>query len=256
MNLYLVDENGNELYQAMKTEEGFIFNYLPSYGEYYFKIHNLPEGISKEYIEVPFMENKERKMLLANLTEKEKHTFLHEQIQAKRKSQLYLFLMKKIKYSQLVYKKMKMFVFTNTPFDNEYHYRMVNGDSTVSEDSFQVAYDFEGQEQTIRTIYYKNGKYNYTPHFESEEFSDSSLVFEDDNNNYEFNFKKLSAEQANMVNLVIVDADGNVLSRAEKTEEGFAFNYIPTSGEYSYKLENMPEEQSLILWNLILLKLE
>jgi hypothetical protein len=58
---------------------------------------------------------------------------------------------------------------------------------------------------------------------------------------YEFNFKKLSAEQANMVNLVIVDADGNVLSTAEKTEEGFAFNYIPVSGEYSYKLENMPE---------------
>ena len=59
----------------------------------------------------------------------------------------------------------------------------------------------------------------YTPHFESEEFSDSSLVFEDDNNNYQFNFKKLSSEQANMVNLVIVDADGNIISRAEKTED-------------------------------------
>ena len=72
LKLYLIDKNGNEVYQAMKTEEGLIFNYLPSYGEYYFKIHNLPEGISKEYIEVPFMENKERKMLLANLNEKEK----------------------------------------------------------------------------------------------------------------------------------------------------------------------------------------
>jgi hypothetical protein len=83
--------------------------------------------------------------------------------------------------------------------------------------------------------------YKYTPHFESEEFSDLALVFEDENNNYEFNFKKLSTEQADMVNLVIVDADGNIISRAEKTEDGFAFNYIPASGEYSYKLENMPE---------------
>ena len=58
---------------------------------------------------------------------------------------------------------------------------------------------------------------------------------------YVFNFKKLSAEQANMVDLVIVDADGNILSTAEKTDEGFAFDYIPASGEYSYKLENMPE---------------
>jgi len=138
-------------------------------------------------------------------------------------------------------------VFTHTPYDHEYQYSMVNGDSTVSEDSFQVAYDLEGQEQTIRTVYHKiNGMYKYTPHFESEQFSDSSLVFEDDNNNYVFNLKKLSSEQANMVNLVIVDADGNVLSTAEKTEEGFAFNYIPSSGEYFYKLENMPEVNLIV----------
>ena len=31
------------------------------------------------------------------------------------------------------------------------------------------------------------------------------------------------------------------LVSAEKTADGFEFNYIPTSGEYSYKLENMPE---------------
>ena len=41
LKLYLVDENGNEVYQAMKTEEGFIFNYLPSSIEYYFKMDNL-----------------------------------------------------------------------------------------------------------------------------------------------------------------------------------------------------------------------
>ena len=58
---------------------------------------------------------------------------------------------------------------------------------------------------------------------------------------YVFNFKKLSANQTNLANLIIVDADGNVLSTAEKTADGFAFNYIPSSGEYFYKLENMHE---------------
>ena len=241
LKLYLVDKNGNEVYQAMKTEEGFIFNYLPSYGEYYFKIHNLSEGISVEYIEVPFMENKERKMLLANLTEKEKTYIFTRTNSSEKQEPTLLILNEENQVLAVGIQKDEMFVFTNTPYDNEHYYSMLNGDSTVSEDSFQVAYDFDGQEQTIKTIYFKNGKYNYTPHFESEEFSDSSIVIEDDNNNYEFNFKKLSTEQANMVNLVIVDADGNVLSRAEKTEDGFAFNYIPASGEYSYKLENMPE---------------
>ena len=46
---------------------------------------------------------------------------------------------------------------------------------------------------------------------------------------------------SNLTNLVIVDEDGNVLSTAEKTADGFAFSHLPTSGEYFYKLENMPE---------------
>ena len=242
LKLYLVDENGNEVYQAMKTEEGFIFNYLPTYGEYYFKMDNLPEGISKEYIEVAFMENNERKMLLAHLTEKEKIYMFSRINSTANQEPTLIILNEENQVLEVGIQKDGVFVFTHNPDDYEYHYSMVNGDSTVSEDSFQVAFELEGQERTIRTIYPKmNGIYMYTPHFESEEFSDSSLVFEDENNNYEFNFKKLSAEQANMINLVIVDADGNIISRAEKTEDGFAFNYIPASGEYSYKLENMPE---------------
>jgi uncharacterized pyridoxamine 5'-phosphate oxidase family protein len=242
LKLYLVDENGKEVYQAMKTEQGFIFNYLPSSGEFYFKMENMPEGISEQYIEVAFMENDERKMLLAHLIDKEKiYMFTRINPSATQEPTL-LIINEENQVLAVGVQKDGVFIFTHIPDDHEYHYSMVNGDSTVSEDSFQVAYDLEGQEQTIRTIYHKiNGMYKYTPHFESEEFSDLSLVFEEDNNNYEFNFKKLSAEQADMINLVIVDADGNIISRAEKTEDGFAFNYIPASGEYSYKLENMPE---------------
>ena len=242
LKLYLVDENGNEVYQAMKTEEGFIFNYLPSSGEYYFKMDNMPEGISEEYIEVAYIENDQRKMLLAHLNDKE-NIYMFTRINPSANQEPTLLIINEENQVLAVgVQKDGVFVFTHIPDDHEYHYSMVNGDSTVSEDSFQVAYDLEGQEQTIRTIYHKiNGMYKYTPHFENEEFSDLALVFEEDNNNYQFNFKKLSTEQADMVNLVIVDADGNIISRAEKTEDGFAFNYIPASGEYSYKLENMPE---------------
>ncbi len=242
LKLYLVDENGNEVYQAMKTEEGFIFNYLPSSGEYYFKMDNMPEGISEEYIEVAFMENDQRKMLLAHLLNKDKiYMFTRLNSNANEEPTL-LIINDENQVLAVGVQKDGVFVFTHIPDDHEYHYSMVNGDTTFNEDSFQVAYDLEGQEQTIRTIYHKiNGIYKYTPHFESEDFSDLALVFEDENNSYEFNFKKLSTEQADMVNLVIVDADGNIISRAEKTEDGFAFTYIPSSGEYSYKLENMPE---------------
>jgi hypothetical protein len=180
-------------------------------------------------------------MLLARLTEKEKtYIFTGTNSIAKQEPTL-LILNDENQVLAVGVQKDEVFVFTQTPDDYECRYSMVNSDLTISEDSLQVAFELEGQEQTTRTIHKTNGIYKYTPYFESEEFSDSSLVFEDDSNNYEFNFKKLSAEQADMVNLVIVDADGNIISRAEKTEDGFAFNYIPASGEYSYKLENMPE---------------
>ena len=242
IKLYLVDEYGNEVYQAIKTEEGFIFNYLPPSGEYFFKMDNMPEGTSEEYIEVSFMENDQRKMLLAHLLGKEKIYMFNRINPSANKEPTLLIINEENQVLAVGVQQDGVFVFTHIPDDHEYHYSMVNGDSTISEDSFQVAYDLEGQEQTIRTIYHKiNGMYKYTPHFEGEDFSDLALVFEEENNNYEFNLKKLSTQEADMVKLVIIDSDGNILSTAEKTDEGFAFDYIPTSGEYSYKLENMPE---------------
>ena len=242
LKLYLLDENGNIVYQATKNEHGFIFNYLPSSGDYFFKMDNMPEGITEEYIRVAFMENDERRELLAHLVDKEM-LYMFSRINPTASDEPTLLIINEENQVLAVgLQKDGVFVFTHIPDEHEYHYSMVNGDSAVSNDSFQVAYDLDGQEQTIRTIYHKiNGMYKYNPHFENEDFSDLSLVFIDENNNYDFNFKKLSSEQADMVNLVIVDADGNIISTAEKTADGFAFNYIPTSGEYSYKLENMPE---------------
>ena len=39
----------------------------------------------------------------------------------------------------------------------------------------------------------------------------------------------------------MVDEDGNIISTAEKSDGGFVFNKLPSSGKYFYKLENMPE---------------
>ena len=70
---------------------------------------------------------------------------------------------------------------------------------------------------------------------------DLLLSSEKERENSIFKFEKLTADQLNMVNLIIVDADGNILFTALKTEDGFTFSKIPDSGEYFYKLENMPD---------------
>jgi len=242
VKLFLVDEYGNVVYQAMKDKNGFIFNYLPPTGNYFFKIENLPEGVNAEYLEVSFLQDDKKKMILAHLS-KNKEFYMFTRLNSVNDNEAKLLIINNENQVLSVgVPKDGVYVFKHIPDDHEYHYSLVNGDSTLSDESFEVAYDFEDQEQTIRTVYHRiNNIYKYTPHFENDDFDDLSLTFEQEVKDYVFSFEKLSSEESEMVSLVIVDEDGNVLSTAKKTNDGFSFSYIPTSGEYSYKLENMPE---------------
>ena len=180
IKLYLVDEYGNEVYQAIKTEEGFIFNYLPPSGEYFFKMDNMPEGTSEEYIEVSFMENDQRKMLLAHLLGKEKIYMFNRINPSANKEPTLLIINEENQVLAVGIQKDGVYVFNHLPEDKNYHYSLVESDSTNNEESFHVSYDFEGQEETIRTVYHKiNGVYKYSPHFiDNENFDDLVLSFE------------------------------------------------------------------------------
>jgi hypothetical protein len=243
VKLFLVDENGNIIYQAMRTEDGFIFNYLPQDGQYFFKMENMPEEFGFEYLEISFLENDNKKTMLAHLT-KNNGIYMFTRITSDTSDVAKLLIINDDNQVLAVgIQKDGVFVFNHLPEDKNYHYSLVESDSTISQESFHVSYDFAGQENTIRTIYHKiNGLYKYSPHFmDNENFDDLSLSFENETEDYIFNFEKLTSDQADMANLVMVDADGNILSTAVKTEDGFAFSHIPSSGEYFYKLENMPD---------------
>ena len=67
LRLYLVDKNGDVLYKAIKTEDGFLFNYLPFQEKYYFRLDNLPEGAYYEGLTIKFSENGEPRSLLSRL---------------------------------------------------------------------------------------------------------------------------------------------------------------------------------------------
>ena len=243
VKLYLIDENGEVIYQAMKNKDGFVFNYLPPTGEYYFRMENIPEEFDFEYVEISFFENENKKTYLAHLTQNN-GIYMFSRIMSDTNNVAKLLIINDDDQVLAVgIQKDGVYVFNYLPEDKNYHYSLVESDSTNSEESFHVSYDFEGQEQTIRTVYHKiNGVYKYSPHFiENENFDDLVLSFESESEDYIFNFEKLSSEQAEMANLVMVDAEGNVLSTAEKTVDGFVFNRIPPSGEYFYKLENVPD---------------
>ena len=243
VKLYLIDGEGNVIYQAMKTDDGFIFNYLPPDGKYYFKMENMPEELGFEYLEISFLENDVKKTMLAHLTQNN-GIYMFSRILSDTSDVAKLLIINDDNQVLAVgIQKDGVFVFNHLPEDKNYHYSLVESDSTTSQDSFHVSYNFEGQEETIRTVYHKiNGLYKYSPHFiDDESFDDLALSFENETEEYIFNFKKLTTEQAEQASLVMVDAEGNILSTAVKTEDGFAFTHIPTSGEYFYKLENMPE---------------
>ena len=243
VKLYLIDENGEVIYQAMKTQDGFVFNYLPPSGEYYFKMENMPGEFGFEYVEISFFEDDSKKTMLAHLTQNN-GIYMFTRIMSDSSDVAKLLIINDENQVLAVgIQKDGVYVFNHLPEDKNYHYSLVESDSTNNEESFHVSYDFEGQEETIRTVYHKiNGVYKYSPHFiDNENFDDLVLSFESESDDYIFNFEKLSSDQAEMANLVMVDEDGNILSTAEKTADGFVFNRIPPSGEYFYKLENIPD---------------
>jgi type IX secretion system PorP/SprF family membrane protein len=243
VKLFLIDDNGDIIYQAMKTKDGFVFNYLPPTGEYYFKMENMPGEFGFEYLEISYFDDNNKNTMLAHLT-KNNGIYMFTRISSDTSDVAKLLIINDDNQVLAVgIQKDGVYVFNHLPEDKNYHYSLVESDSTNNEESFHVSYDFEGQEQTIRTVYHKiNGLYKYSPHFiENENFDDLVLSFENETEDYIFNFKKLSSDEAEMTSLVIVDADGNILSTAQKTADGFVFNRIPPSGEYFYKLENMPD---------------
>jgi hypothetical protein len=243
VKLFLIDDNGDIIYQAMKTKDGFVFNYLPPTGEYYFKMENMPGEFGFEYIEISYFDDDNKNTMLAHLT-KNNGIYMFTRISSDTSDVAKLLIINDDNQVLAVgIQKDGVYVFNHLPEDKNYHYSLVESDSTNNEESFHVSYDFEGQEQTIRTVYHKiNGLYKYSPHFiENENFDDLVLSFENETEDYIFNFKKLSSDEAEMTSLVIVDADGNILSTAQKTADGFVFNRIPPSGDYFYKLENMPD---------------
>tara|TARA_Y100000991_G_scaffold213789_1_gene200125 strand:- start:114 stop:1463 length:1350 start_codon:yes stop_codon:yes gene_type:complete len=206
-------------------------------------MENMPSEFGFEYVEISFFEGDNKKTMLAHLTQNN-GIYMFTRILSDTSDIAKLLIINDDNQVLAVgIQKDGVYVFNHLPEDKNYHYSLVESDSTNNEESFHVSYDFEGQEQTIRTVYHKiNGVYKYSPHFiENENFDDLVLSFESETEDYIFNFEKLSSDQADMANLVMVDADGNILSTAEKTADGFVFNRIPPSGEYFYKLENIPD---------------
>ena len=57
--LYMVDENGKVLHEAVLTPSGFRFEQLPYQEDYIFMIENLPENITIEDFEIVFKNDKE-----------------------------------------------------------------------------------------------------------------------------------------------------------------------------------------------------
>ena len=167
VNLIMVDADGNILFTALKTEDGFTFSKIPNSGEYFYKLENMPDGTAFDFMEINIVEAGVSKKVVASLIKDEKV----------------------LEVSEL--------------------------DSINSKNSLDLIH-------------------NVT-------FDDLSLSSEKERENSIFKFEKLTADQLNMVNLIMVDADGNILFTALKTEDGFTFSKIPNSGEYFYKLENMPD---------------
>lgn len=67
--LFMIDENGEILHEAVLTPSGFSFAELPYQEDYIFRIENMPKNMTIEDIEIAFKNNQETVIFKANFSQ-------------------------------------------------------------------------------------------------------------------------------------------------------------------------------------------
>ena len=157
---------------------------------------------------------------------------------------------RKVIENELNYSKTNNNNITN-PYNTKIRNQLYKEKTDLSEGNIDSSSSLVKDEKVLETCELDSLKIkNPIELISSATFDELSLGTEKETENSIFKFEKLTADQANMVNLIMVDAEGNLLSNGERTENGFAFSNIPKTGKYFYKLENMPDSMGIDLMEI------
>jgi len=225
LKLYLVDDQGNTLYQAVKTNEGFLFNYLPSNDNYFFKLENLPDSLYFEALEIDVNFGNEVSKILT-LLNKENKFYEYKKLNLNYHDGPKLLIINDEKQVLAVgIENGLVFKFDYLPEEGNYEYKLVDAESFTMPDDFTIKIDHNHQIKDLKLVFKELSLYDgQLPHFIDE--SELAIAFMESN-------------------LFLVDELGKYIYKAENIDGRFVFKYLPVGDKYIFKLEDFSENLEL-----------
>ena len=225
VKLYLVDDNGEVLYQAIKTEDGFLFKYLPSNDHYYFRLDNLPDSLHFDALEVDVNYGNLNKTLLTKLND-ENHFYEYEMLDVSlQKGPKLLVINDNNQVLAVGVEKEGAFKFDYLPEEGSYEYRLVDADSLSLAEDCTIQIDYNHQKKDMELVFNALNLYEgQLPDFVDE--SELATAFMESS-------------------LYLVDESGNTIYKAELVDGRFVFRYLPEGDKYLFKLENLSDDVEL-----------
>ena len=72
-----------------------------------------------------------------------------------------------------------------------------------------------------------------------------AIIKEFKERNKKYNFKEIISKENNLIALLLLDDQGNIVDKAILTEDGFKFELLKSSSNYTFKIENFPDSLDL-----------
>ena len=233
IKLYLVDDKGEVIYQAIKTDEGFLFNYLPTNDKYYFKLENLPDSLYFEALEIDINNGDDIRKILTRLNKNNNFYEYNKLGFNNRLGPKLLVINDDNQVLAVGVEKEGAFKFDYLPEEGNYEYRLVDADSLAMGDDFTIKIDYNNQVKDLQLVFKSLNLYDgELPDFIDE--SELSSAFMESN-------------------LFLVNELGESIYKAENIEGRFVFKYLPEGDKYLFKLEEFSEDLELIELEIVIM---
>lgn len=167
IKLYLLDDKGEIIGEAILTEEGFKFELLKSSNEYHFKLENYPENLDLSEVMINIIVNNQEQNIKGNFTESEifnfnnnKFKFEELDLDSRRLIKVYLLDDNGNVISEAIYNE-NGFKFELLSGSDKYTFKISEYPDDIDLSNIPIEIYIDGKKININGSFNKNDEYTY-----------------------------------------------------------------------------------------------
>jgi hypothetical protein len=233
-HLFLVNEKGEVIYKSQNINNHFVFKYLPQQDKYLFMLDNIPDNLKLLELELVIVENGREFTVKSTLNKQTGYyeytatgsDFEYHKLNSNNDGEHLLLLNYDNEVLAIGYMEDGVFKFDYLPTGENYHYALVNSDSTLNDDYLDVIVEFNNQQTNKQLIYNKiNSRYEFSANLLDEsELEDLKLSME------------MTQENENLVNALEVFSTNDQTSIDKKESKELDYFFTIQIGAFKTKM--------------------